>query len=163
MIAKRTQGPIGEANSAATRQRRRIEEARRILKPRKVRAGHVPNWLRRKMLKRFGCESGYTDAWSVLQQTLGRLYGGRPRWLDHYGSSKQGDVNVFVAEPYSLTAADLRDVAAFATELGLSVAVGSNSWHYPGATVRIEFRPAEVDPAPLVFDTTGVTVKAEAC
>lgn len=128
-------------SQAEIRQRQHIEAARELLKPSPVRHHHVPDWLRRRCLKRFGTGgNGDTSGWHVIHHAVEQVVDGRSRhWLDHFGSTTIGDRRAFAIEPYNLTRPCLADVFRLGDELGLDVEIDANSWWYPGRTIRVLF------------------------
>ena len=62
-------------------------------------------------------------------------------WLDHPSLwIKAGKPFSFVSQPYGLSLQDLREIVAYCEEHNLDVSVDAGaSWHYPGATVAVEF------------------------
>ena len=122
--------------NATEKQRQHIEAARKLLKPTPVRLRHVPNWLRLRMLKAFGCSNRDTAGWAVLNHATGGI---NPSWLDHWGSTVlPSGQRAFVSEPYNFGAETARAVQAFCEPAGLRWHVDANSEWYPGWTVRIE-------------------------
>lgn len=124
-----------------------IATARWLLRPAPVRLHHVPNWLRRRILRTLGCRDGLTKGPNVLMHAVSRTT--KPSassWLDHWGSSRQNDVTVFVTEPYSVTEGCLQAVGAFCRVLHLEWYVSSNTWWFPGRTVRIVIYEPENPP-----------------
>lgn len=66
---------------------------------------------------------------------------GGARWLDHCGTSVVDGVEIFVAEPYSLTEMEIVSISLFAEEIGSRWRLAPSSWHYPGQTLRVEILP----------------------
>ena len=113
-----------------------IHEARELLKPIPVGLPSVPNWLRLKMLKAFGCPDRATDGHSVLWHAISKT-ARHGRWVDHFGSSELYGRPAFVSEPYDFSAGTAQDVSAFCDPMGLRWVVCSNSYWFPGRTIRI--------------------------
>ena len=125
-----------------------IRRERERLNPSPVEPDKVPAWLRRLLLaaKRDGKfrDGRYsTDGRSLLHDAAGDCGFG---WnLDHWGTTKKDGNTYFVSEPYSY---QREAVEAFAAMLGLKWWEDSNSWWFPGRTVRLWFAPADG-----IFDT----------
>ena len=99
-------------------QSERIEAARELLKPTPVEIGK----LTRAVRKRFGyLVPGYD-------------------WLDHWGVTNYYGERCFVSEPYNLRSNSLAEAEQFAQEIDCELVVLSNSWWFPGATIRLLFR-----------------------
>lgn len=122
-------------------QRQFIEDARALLKPSRVEVNKVPRWFRRAILDAFRgtgmfrnqeCYSGLP----VLHTVRKRL---GLRWLDHVGTCDWYGKRAFVTEPYGIDAEALKSAQDFASRIGCECALSSNSWHSPGATLRIVF------------------------
>ena len=115
------------------------EAVRKLLKPSPVRLNHIPNWLRLRMLRAFGCPNRDTSAWAVLYHATGD----RRRWLDHFGSTMLRGRRVFVSEPYGFSAESAADLEAFCRPMGVKWSVDSNSEWNPGSTVRVSIEEPE--------------------
>jgi hypothetical protein len=50
---------------------------------------------------------------------------------------------VFVSQPYVMDLTDLREIVSFCEKHDLKVRIDGNSPHYPGQTVRVEYRKRE--------------------
>ncbi len=152
---KRVDAAIAEREKTNERVEAWIAEARRILNPSPVRAEHVPDWLRRRMLKAFPSTSGHrhrnTRGWAVLQDAL-RSFAHSSYWCDHPGSTWMNGIGgtAFVVEPYTLNQYHLAEIAEFARQVGCKYEVSANSWHFPGNTVRVIF-----------FGNSGPTTEAK--
>lgn len=60
--------------------------------------------------------------------------------LDHYGTAKIDGEVVLVGEPYASAGLEVVDIARRLAEvLGCDIRMSSNSWHYPGKTIRFIF------------------------
>lgn len=128
------------------RQVNEIESARAVLNPSPVDAHHVPDWLRRRAMKRFGCNRGDTTGWGVLFHAVRQVDPtGKATcaWLDHWGVTPWHGKTALAAEPYSLSADDVASIDRFARELGIEWRLSSNSWWFPGRTIRVLFFEAE--------------------
>jgi hypothetical protein len=120
-------------------QDKEIREARKKLKPTKVKSRHVPAWLRSRLLKlrREGkFQSDRTNNYALIFSAAEAV--GCSCLLDHWGSAQRNGETVFVSEPYG---AEAERVERLATFLGVNGVIESNSWHYPGYTVRVVFYP----------------------
>ena len=118
----------------AEAQKKRILAFREMFRPSPVRLQHVPDWLRRRILKAHGCRDGMTDGWSVLHNAAGPM----PRWLDHFGSTTlPNGKRAFVSEPYGFTHEMATELQAFCEPMGLRYHVSANAWWNPPSTVRI--------------------------
>ena len=103
-------------SEVASKQRAQIEAARELLKPTPVRLHHTPRWARREF----------------------KLYGTKPSWCDHWGSTKLPDGRVaFVSEPYDISPGTLCEIDAIAKRHGWTWWLEALSWWYPGHTFRI--------------------------
>jgi len=127
--------------SPTQRQMEHISAARELFKPSPVRLHHVPDWLRRRMLKAFGSAHRDTSGWGVLNHAL---RGGQDFWLDHWGTTTLPNGHrAFVSEPYGFTPEMARGLQEFCKPMGVSYYVSANSWWYPGWTVRIVIEEPE--------------------
>ncbi len=108
-----------------------------------VRSGHLPNWLRLRLLKVLDPKPSGIITWAVM--TAVREQFGR-RWLDHWGSThatRQGqDVVAFVSEPYAMQSAAMKQAIKFADAVGCEFCVTATSVWYPTRTLRLLFVPA---------------------
>ncbi len=128
------------AEQAASEQSERRRAVREILKPSPVRLHHVPNWLRLRMLRTYGCSHGILSGWAVLHHATGDNRG----WLDHCGSTLlPNGQRAFVSEPYGFSEQTAADLNAFCRPMGLRWSVKANSEWFPGSTVRIVIYPPE--------------------
>lgn len=93
-----------------------------------VRWGHVPKWLKKRLAPHGLDLTCYTPAHPLLNGA---------EWLDHWGTAIEGGEEVFVSEPYQLTAEGMRSLLHFATVLNLSVIVLAPSAYYPTHSLRI--------------------------
>jgi len=131
-----------------------ILEARALLRPTPVNLHHIPRWFLqalRPFRKRFGgrLESPF-QGFENMRNALGGGQLGNA-WLDHFGSTKLvrrhagreriTDETVFVSEPYGLTPGGTLALAELTRLTGIRWSVESNSWWYPGHTIRIVFEP----------------------
>jgi predicted TIM-barrel fold metal-dependent hydrolase len=85
-----------------------------------------------------------SSGWHFLERLTGRRAVRDPMrfaWLDHPSLwIKAGKPFSFVSQPYGLSLQDLREIVAYCEEHDLDVSVDAGaSWHYPGATVAVEF------------------------
>ena len=137
---------------AALKQRQEIEAVRKLLQPEKVRDGHIPGWLSKRVtrycrqhdIETYGCKqmalryalnhaahvAGVADASSTV--------------LDHWGTIKARHYrcccaaeSVFVSEPYGFGMASALTLEAFCKALDLDWHLTPNAWHYPGSTIRV--------------------------
>jgi hypothetical protein len=123
-----------------------------------VRLHHIPNWFRLRLLRAFGCDSGMTAGWYVLQRAIEESekwlrqmdgYAGREPsvgcyWLDHYGSTTIDGEVCFVSEPYLPFPPDLNrlrvpDHLACSTNCRLLI-FRDSAWN-PPSTIRLLFKP----------------------
>ena len=130
-----------------TAQNRFIADARAVLRPSEVKLHRVPGWLRLRLLKAFGCRDHDTSGCGVLQHAMKHLAGNGwlDGWMDHWGSSTIGDRRVFVAEPYTLTLAEHGAIERLCAAIDCECWLSSNSWWYPGHTLRIVITPKRED------------------
>ncbi len=89
-----------------------------------------------------------SSGWHFLERLTGRRAVRDPMrfaWLDHPSLwIKAGKPFSFVSQPYGLSLQDLREIVAYCEEHDLDVSVDAGaSWHYPGATVAVEFTRKE--------------------
>lgn len=128
--------PVTDKRTATQRE---IDTAREILKPTPVRLHHVPRWLAKRLRvyqRTWGGRKSPTSGHGLLDEARRKL--AIPgHWLDHAGSTKIGGVEVFVSEPYGFTPDMARGLDQLSKDTGLEWWVESNSWWYPGHTVRI--------------------------
>ena len=129
----------------------RIDAARLLLKPSPVRLHHMPRWFV-TALKPIREERRRGRLGSYVQDDLLAFVGSGEHWLDHWGSTKapvrrlgrEGELReYFVSEPYGFTAETAAGLNRLAEATGLVWSIESNSWWYPGATVRIVFEKPE--------------------
>lgn len=123
----------------------RIAEMRRILKPSPVRLDHLPNWLRLRCLKVFGSPwHGGTCGWAAreaMRKAVDAQFS-HVTWLDHQGSTPMvGGGVAWVTEPYGDVERLAPVMSWLAHRLGCRWYVTSNSWWYPGFTVRGGLHP----------------------
>lgn len=102
--------------------------------PAKVRLGHIPKWLSRRMKA-----AGYDVDSGKLRYPM----------FDHWGSSVDAQGRpVFVSEPYpytwQLNPEGIEDLAVFAHKCGLRVVMRPMSHHNTGECLRIEMSEPEV-------------------
>lgn len=99
-----------------------IEHKRALLRPTTVKVGRIPKWVRRR------------DLFSGVN-TCGNL-------LDHYGLAAWPYAGrkreMFVIEPYPYIGI-VKDLAAIEDHYNIETHIDSNSWHFPGWTVRVWF------------------------
>lgn len=82
----------------------------------------------------------------ALLKEIGVSTGWGCRWLDHDGSTVWHGREAWVSEPYGLDAESLNQIELVARYTRLDHYVLSNSWWFPGSTIRILFCPS--DPIP---------------
>lgn len=116
-----------------------IEQARKLLGPSPVRLHHVPGWFSKAIRKAYGRSRPTTPAGEAMQGLLRHHW--TERWLDHWGSTRHCAQVAFVAEPYGITEQEVALIATIASDLGCDWRLCSNSWWYPGSTLRILFYP----------------------
>ncbi|HBT47265.1 MAG TPA: hypothetical protein DEA73_05220 [Peptococcaceae bacterium] len=56
---------------------------------------------------------------------------------------KDGNLHVYVSQPYSLTLKDMRALVQFCDAHALDAVVSAGSWHFPGSTLLIEITREE--------------------
>ena len=124
-----------------------IDRARQLLQPSPVELHHVPNWLRRQILRtlRGGPDRPpryCTGGLEAFQHAISVTRTGSA--FDHWGSMLDGDgLRVFVSEPY-LSIEGVKAAERFAERFELELSISSNSWWFPGQTTRLIFRLAEL-------------------
>jgi len=125
---------------AAARQRKLIDDARRLLKPGEVKLHKLPSWLAKRLRAYRKTHALVSVPSSMLLETLSSA----DRWLDHWGTSNVGPFSCchkalnFVSEPYDFGAKTAQAIDQFCDALGaLEWHVSSNTWWYPGRTVRV--------------------------
>ena len=119
------------------KQRQEIERLRELLRPSPVKVNHVPDWLRKRVLRALGPWGRHDllDGFSVLQAAIQKLGIGP---FDHFGSTTWHGIAAFVSEPYCATS-DVVGAALFAERLDLEFRIEPNSWWYPMQTTRLLF------------------------
>ena len=104
------------SDSVEKKQKAHIDAARAILRPSPVAIGRAPRWWHPSLLPTF------------------------PRWADHWGTTKLADGRLaFVCYPYSLSAEEHAECERVALLMGAHFWVTSNSWWFPGSTIRLVF------------------------
>jgi hypothetical protein len=136
-----------------------INAARKLLEPQPVDTGAFPSWLSercRDYLKRHDLHyRGLTgiSAFDAVVRAVAEddQINGHGCWLDHYGVSLGGPWacchkagECFVSEPYGFSFRAAQICEAVANALDLQWHVSSNTWHFPGRTVRITFHERQV-------------------
>lgn len=127
-----------------------IRDARRLLKPPEVILHIIPRWLSKRITayrkkhniySASGCKQ--TDFQNVCCHILHQI-GIDPyacTWLDHWGTSKGGPYgcckDCFVSEPYGFDFTKAKIIEALCQALDLTWHVSSDTYWYPGRTVRI--------------------------
>ncbi len=129
--------PAAATRSPKLRQREFIAAARNLLEPSPVRLHHVPNWFRLRLLRAYGCDRGDTSGFAMLCFATTGCACSLPTWIDHWGSCDHRGKTAFVTEPYSLAPADLQQIDAIAKRCGIAWHITSNSWWFPGSTIRV--------------------------
>lgn len=125
--------------------KQQIDAARLTLNPRPVKLHHIPQWFVRRLRVYRGRHA--TTSSGLLRAML-QSVGDANHWLDHWGSSTSRDGRpAFVAEPYGFGPEVAGALDKLAAETGLEWSVESNSWWYPGHTVRIEIYEPRVSGA----------------
>jgi hypothetical protein len=137
--------------------RNKIVQARQLLNPPPVKTGRIPKWLKSRLLKAVK-EGRLKSDLPPKMIYVGSILLNNPltrgiaehSWLDHWGTSKlsrqpESNDDIFVSEPYHISPESMEKIHQFAKVLDLGFVVLANSWHYPGATFRIEFYPREAD------------------
>jgi hypothetical protein len=66
------------------------------------------------------------------------------KFMDHAGWSKEYGKTVLVSEPYALNTEDLLELLKFINTCNLNLSISGESYHYPGATLRIRMEPKDV-------------------
>ena len=123
-------------SEAASKQEEFIQAARKLLKPGAIKLWGAPVWFKKAYRKSFGgCKrTEYGDVVTRLANNHGFA------WLDHFGESVwYSGEKIFVSEPYQITNKDHSQISELARELDCEYRISSNSWWYPGHTIRIEF------------------------
>ena len=120
-----------------------IRKARELFEPSKVDIQRVPPWLRKRLIAALKAKS-YTNV-CATRHSGGLLESAAnatddSMWLDHWGVTTMSSVQYFVSEPYEY-GFHLRAIQQFVDMLTLEYRVLANSWHFPGRTIRILFRP----------------------
>lgn len=106
-----------------------------------VRWNHVPDWMIQRLLATFGPTSFGTKRGWYLFWYWAREHSCGTWWLDHWGSTIVGGLDVVVSEPYYPLTHDFRDVKAFAEMLGCELLIDAESEHCPGKTSRLLLMP----------------------
>jgi hypothetical protein len=111
----------------------RARELRDVLKPSPVKLHALPGWFRKRVRRRFDLRRVHysIEQW-LFTDVLTR------QWLDHWGQTELPcGRTAFVSEPYLPIDWPLESVSTLAAELGIQSFVTTNSWWYPGSTIRI--------------------------
>ncbi len=111
-----------------------IDAARKLLKPNPVTLGE-PQWLHEILAFKYGD----TPLYEILQRY-------NCAWSkDHAGTSKGSygccPDDCYVLEPYGTCGKELIGLEKFCADNNLSIHVDSNSYHFPGKTIRIIMHP----------------------
>ncbi len=133
-------------NKAVDSQEQLIADARRLLKPGEVRLHKMPTWLNRRLVayrKTQGLDR--LPLSMLLGHTVPSICGPHSGgWVDHWGMSDGGpfaccgEAPNLVSEPYGFGTETAKALDRFCEALGgLKWHVSSNSWWFPGSTVRI--------------------------
>lgn len=125
---------------------RQIDASRQLLAPSPVRRHHIPAWLRSACLRvhgrsLWGCTGGIPVVHSAAVAC------GDVAWLDHFGSTIIDGIQCFVAEPYQQHMDSLRAAERFANSIGADLTITASSWWFPGQTIRLVFRPRDMEQA----------------
>jgi hypothetical protein len=127
-------------------QRKLIEDSRLLLKPCEVKLHSTPPWLNKRLRDYRRSRKLDTVPISMLLTWTIQDIGHQERWLDHWGTSVRGPFACcnntaklnFVSEPYGFSRNTAKELDLFCDVLGgLDWHVSSNTFWYPGATVRI--------------------------
>jgi hypothetical protein len=124
-------------------QDKEIREARKRLKPTRVKSRHVPAWLRSRLLKlkregKLPTARKWPNNYELLMAA--EKAAGCVHLFDHWGSTQRNGKIVLVSEPYGPC---VKSVVKLADFLGVECSIEANSWHYPGCTVRVVYYPHE--------------------
>lgn len=136
---------------AAAKQRQMILDARKVLEPGEVKLHVIPIWLSKRITayRRLNCLAPTSSRVWALQDAIleiARAAGLEPdfRWLDHWGVSDSGPYSCchgknkcFVAEPYGFSTRTALWLDAIADALDLTWHISSNTYWFPGSTIRI--------------------------
>jgi len=114
-----------------------LAAAREILQPNPVIRGEEPAWLQKILSDEY--------AEFPLSSVLRGMADEHIHCIDHWGISA-GDHHTdpedcFVSEPYGILLGELKAVEKFCKKHNLTWYVSSNSWHYPGKTIRLVIYP----------------------
>jgi len=123
--------------------RDRIDRARVLLNPPKVKLHKMPDWFT-KRLRSFAKANGLKQPYDYVQtQDLLIPICGSTSWLDHWGTTELGPFVCcrhepnFVAEPYSFSEREAKSLMRLSESLNVEWHVTSDTWWNPGNTVRI--------------------------
>lgn len=130
----------------ASKQEQTIEKARLILKPSPVRLHHMPRWFIAGVRRSHG-RLLYNSAITTLENGP---YCRTTHWLDHWGSTDYHGKQCFVSEPYNLSAEAIKAISDFCRDAGFCWEILSNSWWYPGSTLRLLIYRREDGKPPLL-------------
>jgi hypothetical protein len=118
---------------ARSKVRQLIHEARELLKPSPVRLHCAPTWFGGELVRVFGGRWKITSRRAAVHHLAWHA-----SWIDHWGSTSLDDGScVFVSEPYAIGPSELVAVEMLARAIGARWWLSSNSWHFPGSTLRI--------------------------
>lgn len=119
-----------------------IRHLRRELNPNPVKLHEVPEWVRRaclKIVKGKRWRGSSTRGPVVLEDAVNLC--SRDGWCDHWGTVVINGKQCLASEPYGMTAESMKSAIEFAEKIGARLEIDSNSWWFPGRTVRLTFFP----------------------
>ena len=136
--------------TTAEKQTRVIAQARVLHEPEKVTQGKIPRWLSKRITAYWKKKGQKRPSTFSLRETvidIARNIGIEMQGLgilDHWGSTIGGryqccdDANeCFVSEPYGFCMDYAKILDAIGSTLDVVWHISSNSWHFPGKTIRI--------------------------
>ena len=116
-------------------------------RPAPVELDRLPNWLRRKLLKRFGSRLGHNGGRDVFANALWMLNladgpcGPFPGWTDYFGRSHSRGEEILVCEPWQISGEEFQGAVKFARQANLQLVISSRPSWRPGH-IRLEFHDA---------------------
>ena len=98
--------------------------------------GRWPKWFLRSIVKASQAFRIDQDVNTLSEASMHRDWG--RYWLDHWGTIYQGDLELFVSEPYHLQPCDADAAIEFAKAIGHPIQISYGmGWHAPNLTDRI--------------------------
>ena len=138
--------PEDQFSLAVERSECNVEQCAELERPAPVSLDRMPDWLRRKLRKRFGPAPGKSGL-DAFSNALWRLdlantrCGPFPGWTDHWGKSHSRGEEILVCEPWQISGEEFQGAVKFARQAGLQLVISSRPSWRPGH-IRLEFHDA---------------------